>query len=209
MKALLAATGFAARVVDLPAWAQALMSALVGAALAWAYYFGGSVGPFSSLALLACVLVAVMLVALAAWEWGRRIINPQIRLGVRLLGLRAWLELAVGAVGVSIGIWLAATVAPSDANASTVVKAVVTGWGAGLSAAVTAGLAKRAEGADERVGAKVAEIVQSKYKDVFKDANTDGWMAVNSDPSLDASGWGRAAREKRATRIEAALSASV
>lgn len=199
------------RVVDLPAWTQALISAVGGAVLAWAFFFGGAVGPWPLFDVLAALVVALVLVPWIGAAYGRDRLKPTVRLGMRMMGLQVWSELALGAIGVAVAIWIAATIVPGGANPSDATKAVTSGWAAGFSAAVTAALAKRAEGIDDRIGAKIYAAVDAAYGGsppavlpTFP-TNTDGSNAIYSDPYLKITGWGRAAREKRAAHVEAAL----
>jgi hypothetical protein len=199
--------GFLARVVDLPSWSQALLAALAGAAIAWAYFFGDPTQGGRTFLIAAGIAVGVMVVAWLSYRIGALVVRRQPLLGVRLMGLWAWLELAGGALGIAIGIWLAATVVPKEKEPNEETKAVVSGWAAGLSAAIATALSKRAEDADDRVASRVEKVVKSAFKGRFAE-NSVPWNLVESDPYLTMDGWGRDAREERARRLEAVLKAA-
>jgi hypothetical protein len=95
-------------------------------------------------------------------------------------------------------------VVPKDTEPSEETKAVVSGWAAGLSAAIATALSKRAEDADDRVASRVEKVVKSAFKDRFAE-NSVAWNLVESDPYITMDGWGREAREERARRLEAVL----
>jgi hypothetical protein len=202
MTATSALVGWLSRVVELPSWAQALAAAIAGAILAWAYFFGATLNGLPHFGISVAIILIIAIVAIVCDRLGRSAVGRNALSSVRLMGMWAWLELALGAIGIGIGIWIAATVVPSEAQPSDTTKAVVSGFAAGLSAAVTAALAKRAEGADERIGKRVKKQLKETYDSVFPDSTSDGWKALNSDPIWTIDGWGREAREARARKID-------
>lgn len=121
--------------------------------------------------------------------------------------LEWWLlvPFAIGAVAAAVAIVLAVEF-NAGKDASVEREKILSAFVAALGAFLTAAFIKGAEEADDNwVGMRFKKLFQAHYNPKFKagEPTTDAELAVRSEAALGFSGWGRAARKRRAEIVAA------